>query len=156
MSVTGAAVVAVVILVSSSAGRFDPTSTSPMLKIYTALAFVVAAAIGVEDSFRGADHQFFSASCSAHAVICAGGTEYHWASALSVAVVALAILVWVGWPIIIAGRIGRARNRRGYLAGIFFGWVGLAWVVLRPAREGRPDALQRALQDYRAPGHMSD
>jgi len=122
-----------------------------MLKIYTAIAAVIAIAIGVEDSFRGSTAAvYYNTNCSSHTVICAGGTVYHWASALSVAAVALLILLWFGWPIIIAGRIGKIRNRRGYLAGIFFGWLGLAWVVLRPARPQRPDWLQRAVQDYRA------
>jgi drug/metabolite transporter (DMT)-like permease len=121
-----------------------------MLRTYTAIAIVIAAAIGVEDSFRGSvPTNAYGVNCSSHAVICSGATAYHWASALSVGAVALVILLWFGWPIIIAGRIGRARNRRGYLAGIFLGWVGLAWVILRPAREQRPDALQRAVQDYR-------
>src|SRR5258705_7336448 len=104
-----------------------------MLKIYTAIAAVIAVAIGVEDSFRGSTGETFHAAvvhgaavyesdCSSRAVICAGTSVYHWASALSVAVVALLILLWFGWPIIIAGRIGKVRNRRGYLAGIFFGW----------------------------------
>jgi len=104
-----------------------------MLKIYTAIAAVIAVAIGVEDSFRGSTSAgYYTADCSSRAVICAGGTVYHWASALSVAAVALLILLWFGWPIIIAGRIGKVRNRHGYLAGIFFGWLGLAWVVLLP------------------------
>jgi len=121
-----------------------------MLKIYTAAAAVIAVAIGVEDSFRGStDAGYYSGDCASRSVICSGGTVYHWASALSVAAVALVVLLWFGWPIIIAGRIGKARNRRGYLAGIIFGWLGLAWVVLRPARPRQPDWLQRAVQDYR-------
>lgn len=120
-----------------------------MLKLYTAVAIAVAAAIGVEDSFRGSVSDPSDTVCRSHAVICASGTAYHWPSALSVAAVALAILLWFGWPIIIAGRIGKARNRRGYLAGIIFGWFGLAWVILRAAREGGPDVLDRAVRDYR-------
>ena len=121
-----------------------------MLKIYTAIAVVISVAIGVEDSLRGATDAPYYANCSSPGVICTTGALYHWASALSVAAVALLVLLWFGWPIIIAGRIGKARNRRGYLAGIFFGWFGLAWVVLRPARPPQqPDWLQRAVQDYR-------
>ena len=126
----------------------DSARDGAMLKIYTAIAAVIAVAIGVEDSFRGSTPT--QTNCASRAVICAGGTEYHWASALSVAEVALLILLWFGWPIIIAGRIGKTRNRRGYLAGIIFGWLGLVWVVVRPARPQEPDWLQRAVQDYRA------
>lgn len=122
-----------------------------MLKVYTAIALIIAAATGVVDTFLGSrsTNTYPYADCYSHAVICTGGTGYYWASALGYAAVALAILLWFGWPIIISGRIGRARNRRGYLAGIFFGWVGLAWVILRPAREQQPNALRRAVQDYR-------
>jgi drug/metabolite transporter (DMT)-like permease len=122
-----------------------------MLKLYTTVAILISAATGVVDVFVDSRsiNTYPGADCYSRAVICTGGAGYYWALALAHAAVALAILLWFGWPIIIAGRIGKARNRRGYLAGIFFGWLGLAWVVLRPARDRQPDALRRAVQDYR-------
>lgn len=121
-----------------------------MLRTYTAIATILAAAIGIDDCFRESTRINGLANCQSHAVICVGSTAYHWASSLLVAAVALAFLLWVGWPTIIAGRIGKRRNRRGYLAGIFFSWLGLAWVMLRPAHKAPPVAFRRALQDYRA------
>ncbi len=122
-----------------------------MLRLYTLAATLLAIVTGLADVFRRASSNPTDRTCRSHEVICAGGTAYHWASALVEVAFVLVALVWFGWPIILAGRIGRTRNRRGYLAGIFLGWVGLAWVVLRPARQRPPDALQRAVRDYRTP-----
>jgi hypothetical protein len=121
-----------------------------MLRIYTGAALLFAVAIGVEDAFRGSTPNY--TNCGSHSVICAsGGTAYHWASALSVALVALVALLVVGYPIMIGGRIGKQRNRRGYLAGIFFSWAGLIYIVVRKPRTG-PDLISRAVSDYRGSG----
>jgi hypothetical protein len=118
-----------------------------MLRIYTGISLLVAAAIGVEDAFRRSVSENV-VNCASRSVICASGTAYHWASALSVAFVAVAILLVLGYPVIIAGRIGKRRNRRGYLAGIFFSWIGLLYIVVREPRT-KPDLIARAVSDYR-------
>lgn len=129
----------------------DSARDAAMLKIYTAVSAIIAVTFGVADAVGRSTEGSTDTTCRTHGtVLCRGGTEYHWASALGLAAVALLVLLWVGWPIIIAGRIGKVRNRHGYLAGIFFGWLGLAWIVLRPARPQKPDWLTRAVQDYRA------
>jgi len=89
-------------------------------------------------------------NCSDWRIICTEDYHvYHWFAAVAVGVCVLLLLLAWGIPILVAGRIGRARNRRGYVAGIFFGWVGLVYIVLMPPRESDPDVLGRALADYR-------
>lgn len=122
-------------------------ATSLMLRVYVTLAVLVSAAIGVEDALRRSTSAYI-ANCASRTVICTAGSTYYWASALGVAAVALALLVLIGSPIIIAGRIGKRRNRRGYVAGIFFSWAGLLYIIVRKPRTG-PDLISRAVSDYR-------
>jgi hypothetical protein len=122
-----------------------------MLRIYTGASLLVALAAGTARvllTTRSTDSYAYSSDCGLHSVICAGGTAYYWEHAVALTVGVFLLLVVVGYPIIIAGRIGKQRNRRGYLAGIFFSWVGLLYIVLRRPRSG-PDLIERAVTDYR-------
>src|SRR4051794_28583033 len=104
-----------------------------MLRIYTGVALVLAAATGVLDAFARSVHNYY-ADCSSRTVICTAGdppTAYYWLSALGGGALTLFLLLVVGFPIILAGRIGKTRNRRGYPAGFFFSWLGLLYIVLR-------------------------
>lgn len=121
-----------------------------MLKIYTGASLLVAVATGLAVVFVRSTPGDLT-NCASHAVICTETTGYHWANALGIAAITLGVLLFVGYPIIIAGRIGKRRNRRGYLAGILFNWVGLLYIVLRKPRTGA-DLISRAVSDYRGVG----
>jgi hypothetical protein len=122
-----------------------------MLKIYSGVALILALDVGIAATFLTKVHET-DVNCASHTVICAGGTGYYWTSALVLAIAVFVLLLHVGYPIIIAGRIGKPRNRRGYLAGIFFGWAGLIYIMVRKPRTGGPDLMARAVADYRGSG----
>ena len=118
-----------------------------MLKTYTGVSLLIALAAGGADVLLTTDP---AVNCGPRSVICSGGTAYYWGHALSITISVFVLLVLLGYPIIIAGRIGKRRNRRGYLAGIFFSWAGLLYIMLRRPRVG-PDLISRAVSDYRGP-----
>lgn len=118
-----------------------------MLRIYTAASLLLALAAGTANVLLTTDADPY-VNCGRHSVICVGGTAYYWGSALGVTISVFLLLVFVGYPIIIAGRIGKRRNRRGYLAGIFFSWPGLLYIMVRKPSTGT-DVISRAVSDYR-------
>jgi hypothetical protein len=79
-----------------------------MLKIYTAVALVVALAVGVAVAFgTSKDSQL---ACERRTVICAGGSTYYWTSAFAATATVFVLLLFIGYPIIIAGRIGKRKG----------------------------------------------
>jgi membrane protease YdiL (CAAX protease family) len=111
-----------------------------MLKLYTTVAGTLALVMGWTTVVVTAyNHP-------------ADPARVYWLHGLDLAVVLFVVLLIVGYPIIIAGRIGERRNRRGYLAGILFGWLGLLYILVRQPRTSGPDWISRAVMDYRGSG----
>lgn len=99
-----------------------------MLRLYSGISLLVGVAAGSADILlRTHSDNAYGVNCGSHSVICSGGTAYYWANALSITVTSFLFLLFVGYPIIIAGRIGKRRNRRGYLAWrlLQLGWTRL-------------------------------